>query len=57
MALLRRYKDELGFWPATTRLEDIESYRRLNKALDAAPSPEKVARKFAHLHAAWSKTS
>ncbi|BBX86916.1 hypothetical protein [Mycolicibacterium aubagnense] len=50
MKLLRQLSLELGFWPATADPEDIGRHRRLNKALEAAPSPEKVARKFAHLH-------
>ena len=46
---LREYAEELGYWPATTRPEDIERHRRLNAALDVAPDPEKTSRKFAHL--------
>lgn len=57
MTLLRRYKDELGFWPAITRLEDVELHRRLTKALEAAPSPEIVAGKFARLRSAGSQIS
>lgn len=49
---LRKLADELGYWPATTDEADIERHRRLNAALDAAPSAEKVGKKFAHLHEA-----
>jgi hypothetical protein len=40
---------ELGFFPASLAPEDIERHRRLNAALDAAPSLEKITCKFAHL--------
>jgi hypothetical protein len=40
---------ELGFYPASVAPVDIERHRRLNAALDAAPSLEKISRKFAHL--------
>ncbi|MCH9669009.1 MAG: hypothetical protein K0U76_17440 [Actinomycetia bacterium] len=50
VALLRRLAAELGYWPATTRPEDIERHRRLNEALDAALDLGKTAKKFAHLH-------
>ena len=46
---LREYAEELGYWPATTRPEDIERHRRLNAALDAAPDQEKITKMFAHL--------
>ncbi|HRD12614.1 MAG TPA: hypothetical protein PLI79_12195 [Mycobacterium sp.] len=49
-ARMRELARELGFWPATTHPEDIERHRRLNKALDAAPDRETLAKKFAHLH-------
>jgi hypothetical protein len=41
--------EELGFWPATTRPEDIERHRLLNTTLDAASTQEHVSRKFQHL--------
>lgn len=50
MKLLRQLAAELGYWPATTRPDDIERHRRLNEALDAAPDLDKTAKKFAHLH-------
>jgi hypothetical protein len=40
---------ELGYFPASLAPEDIERHRRLNAALDAAPSLEKITRKYAHL--------
>lgn len=40
---------ELGFHPATRDPADIALHRRLNAALDAAPTADKVARKYAHL--------
>ena len=40
---------EPGYFPATLDPEDIERHRRLNAALDAAPTPEQVARRYAHL--------
>jgi len=40
---------ELGYLPATLDPEDIERHRRLNAALDAAPTGEQVARRYAHL--------
>lgn len=45
----RHLKDELGFWPATTDSEDIERHRRLNAAIDAAPSRDHLIRKWSHL--------
>lgn len=39
-----------GYYPATLDPEDIERHRRLNAALDAAPTREKVARRYAHLN-------
>lgn len=50
MALLRELAAEFGYWPATTRPEDVARHRRLNKALDAAPDLDKTAKKFSHLH-------
>ncbi len=47
---LRALAEELGYWPATTDPEDIARHRRLNAALDAAPSLEQTGKKFAHLH-------
>ena len=55
-ARLREFAEELGFWPATTNPEDIERHRRLNKALDAAPDRETLAKKFAHLHEKSKRT-
>jgi hypothetical protein len=40
---------ELGYFPASLAPEDIQRHRRLNAALDAAPSLEKITRKYAHL--------
>ncbi len=40
---------ELGFFPATVDPVDIERHRRLNAALDAAPTMEQITRKYAHL--------
>jgi hypothetical protein len=40
---------ELGYFPASLAPEDIERHRRLNAALDAAPSLEQISGKFAHL--------
>jgi hypothetical protein len=40
---------ELGYFPATLDPEDIERHRRLNAALDAAPTRERMARRYAHL--------
>jgi hypothetical protein len=40
---------ELGFFPATLDSVDIERHRRLNATLDAAPTREQIASKFAHL--------
>jgi hypothetical protein len=40
---------ELGYFPASLAPEDIERHRRLNTALGAAPSLERIASKFAHL--------
>lgn len=40
---------ELGYWPATTTPADIERHRRLNAALDAAPTREQISRRYAHL--------
>jgi hypothetical protein len=40
---------ELGFYPASLAPEDIDRHRRLNAALDRAPSLERVERKFTHL--------
>ena len=37
---------ELGYFPATLDPEDIERHRRLNAALDAAPTREQVARRY-----------
>jgi hypothetical protein len=40
---------ELGYSPATLDPEDIERHRRLNAALDAAPSRERIGLRYAHL--------
>ena len=40
---------ELGYFPATLDPEDIERHRRLNAALDAAPTPERLALRYHHL--------
>ena len=39
---------ELGFYPASLHPADIERHRRLNAALDKAPSMDGIHRKFAH---------
>ncbi len=57
LELLRQYKEELGFYPATSNPEDIERHRRLNRALEKAPTRENIAKRYRHLHAARSKTS
>ena len=41
--------EEVGFHPATLYLADIERHRRLNAALDAAPTADQISRKYAHL--------
>lgn len=43
---------ELGFYPADLDPESIDRHRRLNAALDKAPSMERIALKFAHLRKA-----
>ena len=40
---------ELGFYPASLDPADIDRHRRLNAALDKAPTLERIHRKFAHL--------
>jgi hypothetical protein len=40
---------ELGYFPATLDPEDIERHRRLNAALDAAPSRERIGLRYRHL--------
>jgi hypothetical protein len=40
---------ELGYYPATLDPEDIERHRRLNAALDAAPTRERIGLRYAHL--------
>ena len=47
MEKLREYAAELGYWPATTDPEDIDLHRRLNAALDKAPTQDKINRKWA----------
>jgi hypothetical protein len=49
MDKLRELARELGFWPATTDPEDIDLHRRLNAALDKAPTQEKTQRKWAFM--------
>ncbi|HWS94661.1 MAG TPA: hypothetical protein VN306_19880 [Mycobacterium sp.] len=49
MEKLREYAAEFGYWPATTDPADIERHRRLNAALDKAPTQDKIQRKFAHM--------
>ena len=40
---------ELGYYPATLDPEDIDRHRRLNAALDRAPTAEKINKMYAHL--------
>ena len=40
---------ELGFYPASLDPADIDRHRRLNAALDRAPTLDRIHRKFAHL--------
>ena len=40
---------ELGFYPASLDPADIDRHRRLNAALDSAPTLDRIHRKFAHL--------
>jgi hypothetical protein len=40
---------ELGFVPATLDSVDIERHRRLNAALDSAPTQDRIAAKYAHV--------
>jgi hypothetical protein len=49
MEKLREHAAELGFWPATTDPEDIDLHRRLNAALDKAPTQDKTQRKWAFM--------
>lgn len=46
--LRREIAAELGYWPATLDPADLERHRRLNKALDKAPSLDQVAAKNRH---------
>ncbi len=41
--------EELGFHPATLDPDDLARDRRLNAALDLAPSQQRISRKYAHL--------
>jgi hypothetical protein len=41
---------ELGCFPATLNPIDIERLRRLNAALGAAATKDRIAAKYAHLH-------
>jgi hypothetical protein len=49
MEKLRELAAELGYWPATTDPEDIDRHRRLNAALDKAPTQDKIQRKWAFM--------
>jgi hypothetical protein len=40
---------ELGYAPASLAPDDIERHRRLNAAVDRAPTRERIVRKYAHL--------
>ena len=40
---------ELGYFPATLNPADIERHRRLNAALDSAPTMDRIASKYGHL--------
>jgi hypothetical protein len=40
---------ELGYFPATLDPADIERHRRLNAALDAAPTRERIGLRYRHL--------
>ena len=40
---------ELGFYPASLDPADIDRHRRLNAALDKAPTMDVIHQKFAHL--------
>ena len=40
---------ELGFYPASLDPADIDRHRRLNAALDRAPTLDRIHQKFAHL--------
>jgi hypothetical protein len=40
---------ELGYYPATLDPEDIERHRRLNAAIDKAPTRERLALRYRHL--------
>jgi hypothetical protein len=40
---------ELGFYPARLDPADIDRHRRLNAALDSAPTLDRIHRKFAYL--------
>ena len=41
---------ELGFYPASPDPADIDRHRRLNAALDRAPTLDRIHRKFAHTY-------
>jgi uncharacterized protein YecE (DUF72 family) len=47
--LRARLAAELGYFPATLDPEDIERHRRLNAALDTAPTPERLALRYRHV--------
>jgi len=40
---------ELGFYPSSLDPADVDRHRRLNAALDSAPTLDRIHRKFAHL--------
>lgn len=56
-ALRREIAAELGYWPATLDPADLDRHRRLNAALDKAPSMEKVAAKNRHFDVARERAA
>ena len=48
---------ELGFYPASLDPTHIDRHRRLNAALDRAPTLDRIHRKFAHLREADRRAS
>ena len=48
---------ELGFYPASLDPADIDRHRRLNAALDKAPTMDVIHRMFAHLREADRRAS
>lgn len=57
MTELRKLAAELGYWPATTNPEDIDRHRRLNAALDKAPTMEQISRKWDHRRVAAERAA